>query len=51
VSIKGGTANENSGITIDGTGFRFLDSSGDTLASLGVKDGSLIVITEDATIA
>jgi hypothetical protein len=50
-SIKQGTATENSGITIDGTGYRFLDSSGDTLASLGAKDGSLIVITEDAIIA
>ena len=48
-SIKQGTSNENSGITIDGTGFRFLDSSGDTLASLGVKGGSLIVIMEDRT--
>ena len=50
-SIKQGTANANSGITIDGIGYRFLDSSGDTLASLGAKDGSLIVITEDAIIA
>jgi hypothetical protein len=50
-SIKQGTGNENSGIVIDGTGFRFLDKSGETLASLGAKMGSLIVITEDATVA
>ena len=50
-SIKQGTANADTGITIDGTGFGFLAHSGDTLAKLGAKDGSLIVITEDATIA
>ena len=45
-SIKQGTVNENSGIIIDGTEFRFLDYSGETLASLGAKMGSLIVITD-----
>ena len=50
-SIKQGEANENSGIVIDGTGYRFLDNSGSTLADLGAKMGSLIVITEDATVA
>ena len=46
-SVKKGTANENNGIVIDGTGFRFLDSSGESLASLGAKEGSLIMITKD----
>jgi hypothetical protein len=45
-SIKDGTQSGDSGIIIDGRGFRFLEYSGDTLASLGVKNGSLIVITE-----
>ena len=46
-SVKKGQANENSGIVIDGTGYRFLDNSGSTLADLGAKMGSLIVITKD----
>ena len=46
-SVKTGQATENSGIVIDGTGYRFLDNSGSTLADLGAKMGSLIVITED----
>ena len=46
-----GNANEKYGIIIDGTGYRFLDNSGSTLADLGAKMGSLIVITEDATVA
>jgi len=46
-----GKTTENSGIVIDGTGYRFLDNSGSTLADLGAKMGSLIVITEDATVA
>jgi hypothetical protein len=50
-SVKQGQANENSGIVIDGTGYRFLDNSDSTLADLGAKMGSLIVITEDATVA
>ena len=50
-SLKQGQANENSGIVIDGTGYRFLDNSDSTLADLGAKMGSLIVITEDATVA
>ena len=49
--IKKGATTENSGVTIDGTGYRFLDDSSKTLAELGAKDGSLIVITEDATVA
>jgi hypothetical protein len=49
-SVKKGQANEfrNCGIVIDGTGYRFLDNSGRTLADLGAKMGSLIVITRDA---
>jgi hypothetical protein len=47
-SVKSGKTNENSGIVIDGTGYRFLDNSGSTLADLGAKMGSLIVITRDA---
>ena len=50
-SVKKGNANENCGIDIDGTGYRFLDNSGRTLADLEAKMGSLIVITEDATVA
>ena len=50
-SVKKGQAKENSGIVIDGTGYLFLDNSGSTLADLGAKMGSLIVITEDATVA
>ena len=47
--IKQGTTTENSGVNIDGTGYRFLDESGKTLAELGAKDGSLIVISEPAS--
>lgn len=47
-SVKKGQANENCGITIEGTGYRFLDNSGSTLADLGAKMGSLIVIVEEA---
>jgi len=46
-SVKKGQAKENSGIVIDGTGYLFLDNSGSTLADLGAKMGSLIVITQD----
>ena len=49
--VKQGTANENNGVNVDGTGYRFLDNAQKTLAELGVKDGSLIIITEDATVA
>ena len=47
-SVKKGERDENSGIVIDGTGYRFLDNSGSTLADLGAKMGSLIVITRDS---
>lgn len=46
-SVMSGKTTENSGIVIDGTGYRFLDNSGSTLADLGAKMGSLIVITQD----
>ena len=42
---------KNAGVFVEGTGFRFEDNNGKTLAELGVSDGSLIVITEDATVA
>jgi len=48
-AIKQGSATENSGVVIDGTGYLFLDNSGKTLAELGAKDGSLITIVVQRT--
>ena len=51
VNAKQDSATANYGITVDGTGYRFIDDKDKTLAELGVKNGSVIVVTEDATVA